>query len=145
MAMEINPDKLTAFRAILLNEAITAVNSPESDFFLAITDGMTGIHIRMLRLLSDPPALLDVDAAAATQFKNLSHGSIGALIKAAFPALERGHLESLLGDLHQKSLSRVGRDGYAAMTTRRSILEKQTTEIGERFLAYISLPPECES
>lgn len=145
IVIERHQEKLEAFRGITLNEAITPSENPELDLFLAVTDTLTGDHIRMLKIFADPSKFVAADPKLVRHFKDISMGGIGEILKPAFPMLNREHFESMMDDLHQKSLSKVRRDGLGTTISKQGILEKKTTELGDRYIKFISLPNEIQT
>lgn len=143
MIMELNEEKRTAFRAIILNEALIPTVSTEFQFFVGITEFLSGDHIRMLRILSNPLGFVEANPEILKSIQDLNTGGMVHLLKPAFPGFERGHLDAIADDLHQKSLSKMSREGLGSMSSRAGLLTQKTTEIGERYLRFISLPNEC--
>lgn len=132
--------KQEAFKAIILNDAITPGENFEKEFFMAVTESLTGNHIRVLKILCDPPKCVQNSPDLQRRFENLYSGGISALLEPLMSPLSRGHLEAILDDLYQKSLSTVNRGGYGTTTNKSGILQKKTTEIGERYMQFITLP-----
>lgn len=140
LTVERHQEKLDAFRNIILNEAINQTENPELDFFVYVTDSLTGDHIRMLKIFGNPKAFVEADANLKKRFDELSFGGLGDILRPAFPRFDRNHLESMLDDLHQKALSNARRDSYATVSTPGSILQKKTTPLGDRYLQFLTRP-----
>lgn len=140
MLVEQNEEKLEAFKAIILNDAITSEENFEKEFFVAITNSLTGNHIRVLKILENPEKFVNNDSELSKRFENIYMGGLGSLLELPMRPLVRGHLEAILDDLHQKGLCSIGRNGYAITTTKSGILQKKTTDIGERYIKFITAP-----
>ncbi len=144
MSLERHPDKLEAFRGIVANEALKPSDGSEAEFFLGVTENLTGEHIRLLKILANPEAFANSLPDLKKRLDGISMGGIGALLEPAFPKLTRGHLESMLDDIYRKSLGSLKRDSYGITMSRSGIMAKTTTKIGDDYLQFISLPPECK-
>lgn len=140
MLVEMNTEKMEAFKAIILNDAISSGEDFEKEYFIGITDSITGNHIRLLKILANPVKFAEGNPELKKTLEIFNMGGMSVLISPLMNPLSQGHIMSILDDLHQKGLSVVSRSGYNAMITKSSLLQKGTTEIGDRYIKFITVP-----
>lgn len=140
MLVELNHEKMEAFKAIILNDAISSNDDFEKEYFVGITDTLTGNHIRLLKILENPRKFVEATPELKKTMELFIRGSMSLLVSPLMRPLTRDHIVSILDDLHQKGLSIVSRDGYGVMLSKGDILKKSTTEIGDRYIKYITVP-----
>ena len=127
-------------RRALLN-AITNAALPgapdvsEQQIFIALVDRMTEWHIRLLALFQRPKEIL-----ATRNYRPAIAGSLSGVIEAAYPELQgrRELYDQVWSDLASAGLHRSG--SLQTMMTPEGTLQKRTTELGDRFLAFIQSP-----
>jgi hypothetical protein len=134
-------DKREALRNAVLNAALgREANEDMPALWLSLVDRFTEWHIRLLHLLSDPKR-----AAGEAGFSySGSIGGISHLIEGVFPKLKgRRELYDLLGnDLSAAGL--IGIISFHTTMTAGGIFEKRTTEMGDRFLDFITQPADLD-
>lgn len=140
MLVELNSEKMEAFKAIILNDAISSGEDFEKEYFIGITDSLTGNHIRLLKILENPRKFVKTTPELQKSMDIFSTGSMGVLVSPLLSPLTQGHIVSMTDDLHQKGLTVISRDGYTRMITKNDILQKATTEIGDRYIKFITVP-----
>lgn len=130
-------EKLDALRNAVLNSALQqSADANLHLIFLGWVDSLTPLHLRVLRLLSEPETWGDWNEPPQPP------GTTGGpenVIQAAFSEL-RGRR-----DLCLKIVKDLANDGLLAtakskQTSGRSVLVPEITAIGERFLAFIAPP-----
>ncbi len=130
-------EKLEALRNVVLNVAAGVhLDDVLQGAFLGYVDRFSGLHLKVLKMLSDPAAV----PAMAARAENLMTGSLGVLFEAALPEL--GANNSLLGrvvtDLNQEGLTEGAK--LNTMMTGSGLLEKRTSQFGDSFLQFITSP-----
>lgn len=130
-------EKLDALRNAVVNSALQrSADAHLHLLFLGWVDSLTPLHLRVLKLLSEPKPWGDWNAPPQPP------GTTGGpenVIQAAFAEL-RGRR-----DLCLKIVKDLANDGLLATpktkpTSGRSVLVPEITAIGERFLAFIAPP-----
>ena len=130
-------EKLEALRNVVLNVAAGVhLDDVLQGAFLGYVDRFSGLHLRVLKMLSNPAAV----PAMAARAENLMTGSLGVLFEAALPEL--GANNTLLGrvitDLNQEGLTEGAK--LNTMMTGSGLLEKRTSQFGDSFLQFITSP-----
>lgn len=130
-------EKLEALRNVVLNVAAGVhLDDVLQGAFLGYVDRFSGLHLKVLKMLSNPAAV----PAMAARAENLMTGSLGVLFEAALPEL--GANNSLLGrviaDLSQEGLTEGAK--LNTMMTGSGLLEKRTSQFGDSFLQFITSP-----
>lgn len=136
-------DKLDALRNAVLNAALP--DPPDESIqhmFIQLVDEFTVWHIRILRFLQDPRSWLQQRDMHAPEHATVSFSTEQVLL-IAFPELKGQREFYVLVDttLGRKGLTKVG--GMDTAISKREALIKQTTEFGDRFLAFILKPDEA--
>jgi hypothetical protein len=150
--VEPEEDKEEAFRAILLNEALSPSPNAESNLFIKITEDLTHEHIKVLRVLADPMKAYQnipkvrqaVDALRSTNSFAQASGDIpSTLLRPALPSIPDDHWEVLLDGLARFNLIyNLGAtwQGWRQPAPGGEVLKKRTTPLGDRYIASITLP-----
>jgi hypothetical protein len=131
-------EKLDALRNAMLNSALPlATDDSLQQMFLAWVDRFTVWHLRILALYDDPKGWF---AARNWKFPAFMNSSLGPLLAAAYPELKNQHpfCELLAKDLWNSGL--INTDGLNAMTTAPGAGVSWTSDIGKRFLRFITEP-----
>lgn len=132
-------EKLDALRNAVLNTALPGeLDSDSQAMFLRYVRDFTPSHLRLLKLLDDPPAWF---AAHGIPWPNVSMGGLGSVV------VERGMPEMagrkelyrrMFADLNAAGLSNTGDLG--GTMTGHGLTQQRTTETGRAFLRFISDP-----
>lgn len=128
-------DKLLALRNAVRNSALKS--APDDDLqlmFLRFVDDFTVSHIRVLSVFDDPQGAL-----TATGREMRVMGGLSLFIFHCLPELTgQGHFcAQLCRDLESRGLIDQGTKLNATMT-RQGMLTPRTTDLGKRFLEFIS-------
>jgi hypothetical protein len=131
-------EKLEALRNAVLNAALP--NAPEQDLqlmFLTYVDTLTTWHLVILKFLDDPK---EWGGKNLIVYPNWSMGGVNAALEHAFPSLrsKRETYDVFIKDLYSRGL--ISTDSLHVMISGESILASRTTNMGKRFLTYISSP-----
>lgn len=132
-------EKVTAFRAIIVNSAID--QSPKEDeiaSFISITDRLTALHIKLLKILADPQKAVDANEQAKIRFESISMGGLSTLFQMLLSDYPVDLVDVSFRDLYNMGLQNTERGGVTM--TRDGIVSKRTTDFGDRYLRYITLP-----
>lgn len=132
--------KREALRNVVLNAAVrTDIDEHLQQTFVGLVDTFTPLHLRLLRLLQDPAAMLGTDFSSRW-IVNSSSASMMQVADIAFPSLKDQHerLDQITRELHGHGLSVIKFLGGAMspMQTRT----KRTTPLGDSFLSFITAP-----
>ncbi len=133
-----NEEKRTALRNAVLNSALP--NPPEESLqlmFLSLVDQFTPWHLRLLALFQDPAKWTQEHN---TDFKSIYMGGISDVLEIAFPELKgrRDFYDQIWADLNQKGLATT--ESLHSTMTSAGLTEKRTTDLGDRFLQFLSTP-----
>jgi hypothetical protein len=131
-------EKLRALRNAILNSALPS--PPEESLqqmFIDFVDSLTVWHLKLLDLLQGPEQW-------ATRhhhtFHSLSAGGFSAIIESAYPELRRRRdfYDQLGKDLTFRGLTHT--DNFQVTMTGSGLMQKRTTNMGDKFLQFISNP-----
>jgi hypothetical protein len=143
-------EKQAAFRAILLNDAVSPSENPESGLFIKITEDLTAEHIQTLQVLHDPENISQkqprvADAVRAPMSTNvmrpMSTDLVSLLLQPALPHIPSDHWKVLLTGLASYGLiENMGEawTGWTQPLDPRQALKKRTTPLGDRYLDSIT-------
>ena len=139
VTMTNEPEKIEAFRNIMLNTALP--NPPEAEMrelFLSMVAALTGRHIRLLNSLNHPK-MYGIDAVNSHDFHVLGGEMGGAfkVIREHVPGFEREDiLNRCINDLVSQGLVYYQEQGQDA----RLMGNPRTTDLGLEFVAFITAP-----
>jgi hypothetical protein len=131
-------EKLMALRNAILNSA--SPNPPEESIqqmFINFVDTLTVWHLKLLDLLKGPQAWAEKHNHT---YPDISAGGFSNIIESAFPELQgqRDFYDQLGKDLTYRGLT--GSDNFHVTEAGDGLIQKRTTELGDRFLEFISDP-----
>jgi len=133
--------KLRAFRAIILNEAISEADNPETEFFIKITEDLTGDHIRLLHVLSDPEGASRQNPALGKSIAEAAFSSnFTAFLEPALPGIPGDHIPVLVDQLYTLGLITIERQALAVTMTSGGVLQRRTTPLADRYIRFITIP-----
>jgi len=130
-------EKLKALQAAIFNAALP--NAPEQSIqqmFLGYVDALTVWHLRILDLFNDPPGWFKRNAKEVPH-RDLA-SSLAQTLEEAYPELRgrRAFFEVVWADLLARSL--VNTQTLFTTMTPQGTLTSRTTDMGRRFVAFIS-------
>ncbi len=131
-------EKLEALRNGVLNTlGPDAPTLDEQARFFRLIDQFTPAHLRLLAFLNDPAAIFD---AAGLPRPDLMSGGRGHLLEEGMPEFKgrRDWYDLLDRDLAAASLTNHG--GLHVIQTGASLWNPATSDLGRRFLAFITDP-----
>lgn len=146
-------EKQAAFRAILLNEAVTSSPNPEAELFVKITEDLTVEHIQTLRVLYDAEKIVNENphvseairsATGPNQFRPAPMSLASLLLQPALPHIPKDHWKVLLTGLARYGLIEdLGEawDGWDQAIHPRHAAMKRTTALGDRYISSITFTP----
>jgi len=131
-------EKIDCYKAIILNTAIIQEpNIDEIKIMLKVTDNLTPLHMKLLKIFKDPEKFLIQNPDAKTRFGNVSMGGIGTLTSACLP----GYPQDLIG-IASMEIGNLGLaqwpTGGATMTVQ-GILSPRLTDFGKKYLDFITI------
>lgn len=130
-------DKLNALKNAVVNSALPQpIEQALQQMFLDWIDTFTVWHLRVLSLFHNPQQWATDNAKPLPT--NISMGGLDTILGHAFPELaqDRALYDQIWKDLYQKGL--LNTDGLHTMMSWNGMLARRTTDLGEKFLAYIS-------
>jgi hypothetical protein len=132
-------DKLTALKNAVINSALPQpIEQTLQQMFLEWIDAFTVWHIRVLHLFHDPQQWAIVNNKPLPT--NIAMGGLDTIFDYAYPELakDRALYDQIWNDLYQKGLLNTDTNGLHTTMTWHGMLARRTTELGEKFLAFIS-------
>lgn len=132
-SLTLNEEKRAALRAAAINVAIPpSKDETFREFCLACIDDFTAVHIRLLRVLQDPRPYVTNGSVVG--------GSLMEPISAAMGEIEEPIIRSAFDELYRRGFTSTPVDSLRTMMTSSGVLAKRTTDLGDRFLSFITLP-----
>jgi hypothetical protein len=135
-------EKLEALKNAVLNTAVTT-NSDEDEhaLFLSWVEDLTPWHLRLLKFFDDKEGT--AGQRGKLPFPGWTAGGVSTVLEHVYPELvgRRSMYDLIATDLHGRSLIKI--DSLHSTGTREGyMLARQTSDIGQRFIAFISEPPQ---
>ena len=132
-------EKREALRNAVINAALP--NLPDESIqlmFLNLVDTFTIWHLRILRLFQNPKGWFTENNKQAPSFAISS--SLSQLLTTAYPELgsQRQFYDLVISELDAKGLFSGG--GTHTMMSATGAFEKRTTDLGDKFLQFITAP-----
>jgi hypothetical protein len=139
-------EKREALRNAVLNSALR--NEPDEDLqaiFLALVDRFTPWHLRVLKLFDNPQEALRREGKDPGRWERQSLGGGAHVLEDTFPELkgQREFYDQVFADLVAAGLMKQW--SLHTTMTGSGLLARRTSDIGRRFLEFISAPDEQES
>lgn len=135
-------EKLIALKNAILNSAMPSpINDSMQQMFINFIDTLTVWHLRLLSFLKDPVEWAEENNL---NFSHISMGGTATIIEMAFVELrqKRNFYDQLGKDLYSRGL--INGDNFHITMSGHGLLQKKTTDMGDRFLAYIENPLDGE-
>ena len=133
-------EKLAALRNAVLSVAVSSTaGEDEHELFISLIDAHTPWHLRILAFLADKEAI--ADKRGKLPFPSWSMGGVSTVLEHVYPELvgRRGFYDLIVSDLHRAGLAIIG-TLHTMGTAAGYMLAKQSSDMGDRFLAFISEP-----
>lgn len=124
-------EKKEALKNAVIHSTNASIDISLQQIFLGYIDTFTVWHIRLLKLFDDPSKQRD-------KFSTLSMGGLSSILDSVYPELknERAFYDQIWKDLYLKGL--VNAEGLHTTMSESGLLASRTTDMGKKFLAYIS-------
>jgi len=132
-------EKLEALRNAVLNVAVSSTaGEDEHGLFISLIDSFAPWHLRILAFLADKEAI--ADKREKLPFPSWYAGGVAEVLEHVYPELvnRRSFYDLIISDLHRAGLATI--NTLHSMVTGGSMLAKQSSDMGDRFLAFISEP-----
>lgn len=133
-------EKLEALRNAVLNVAAgRAPAEDEQTMFLGYVETLTAWHLRMLKFFENP---MGMAAARGARTDYSIAGSLSQPLHDVYPDLRdrRDFYDQITRDLASRGFLNSSADVLHTMMTGSGMNAKRTTEIADRFLAFIASP-----
>jgi hypothetical protein len=132
-------EKRKALRNAVMNAACkSAPDDSMQRMFISWVDDLTEWHLRLLRLLADPPAWFRSHDRPEPQYAMSS--TISGLITDAYPELRpmRDFYDQVGKDLYDRGLTKT--DSFHVNMSARGAMQPRASEMGRAFLEFIKSP-----
>ena len=133
-------EKLEALCNAVLNVAVSSTaGDDEHEHFISLIDTYSAWHLRILAFLADKEWI--AKKRDAPPFPNWSAGGVSTVLEHVYPELvgRRDFYDLIVSDLSRAGLTTT--DTLHGMGTARGLmLAKQSSDMGNRFLTFISEP-----
>jgi hypothetical protein len=127
-------EKRTALRAAVLNSALAVEPDEERQLlFLRLIDSFSASHLQLLAFLHDPSAGF---AERGIDRPQITAGAMSHLIEAVFTDWPKDFYPVIGRDLETSGLIH----GLSGMMTAQGLWQGRTTELGQRFLRFVTEP-----
>ena len=137
-----NEEKLAALRNAVLNVAVaSAPGEDEYELFISLIDTFTRWHLRILAFLADKHGI--AEKRGKLPFPSWYTGGVATVLEHVYPELvgRRALYNLIVSDLHRAGLAEIDSNALHVTGTRDGhMLAKQSSEMGDRFLAFITEP-----
>ncbi|WDC83375.1 hypothetical protein PL321_11490 [Caloramator sp. mosi_1] len=133
-----NEEKLEALKNAVLNSAIKIeIDENLQLMFINYIDLLTPWHLKIFTYFRNPREWLNERKINIPQFYTTSPANI---LEIAFPELKgkRNFYDIIIKDLYSKGLLEL--ESLHTTMTESGALTSRTTEIGNKFITYISIP-----
>ncbi|MEK7517448.1 MAG: hypothetical protein AAB583_02770, partial [Patescibacteria group bacterium] len=123
----------------IINTALD--QNPKEDeiaIFINITDRLTPLHLKLLKILFNPQKAVDSNESARSRFESISLGGVSTLFEMLLSEYPVDLVNITFHDLYSMGLQNTERGGVTM--SKHGIVAKRTTEFGDRYLNYTSLP-----
>jgi hypothetical protein len=131
-------EKVDSYRAIILNSLVSQnPNIDEIQMMIKITDSLTPLHIKLLKVFRNPREYLEIDQEAKARFGSVYMGGISHLTGACFPQYSPELIKVALKDLTNMGLGNGMESGVTM--SEDGILAERLTEFGKRYLNFITI------
>ena len=135
---------IDGYRAIILNSLIDSEpNQDEIAMFIGITERLSPLHIKLLKILDNPEGLVSQNPEVKARFDSLSMGGLSTLFSALLPGYSAEIVDAAFKDLYNLGLHNTPQ--LRVTMTKHGILQRRITELGDRYLRYITLPEEVKN
>ena len=133
------PEKINAFRGILINSAVRDdYSEEEKEYFMNLVNTFSALHIRILRFMAYPKQYL-ADSGIP---ENRIVGGFSDFFPVAIPGVSSSVIESAFGDLHQYGLINTDKTIFRTMTSGQGLhlLGNRVSNFGLRFIQFCISP-----
>jgi hypothetical protein len=130
-------EKLEALQNAVANSAMGIdIEQDLQLMFLNLVDSFTILHLRLLTYLNNPQKWLQDHGLIL----NLVMGGVSSGLELAFPELkdQRYIYDPIVQDLYNRGLLHIDKSSLHATVGTTGMTESRTTELGRKFLGYIS-------
>ena len=132
-------EKVNAFRAIILNTLI-AENPKEDEvaMFIGMTQRLTPLHIKLLKILRDPKLEIEKDPEKKSKMDAVYSGGISTLTSLIIPQYSEDLVKIAFQDLYNMGLHSTS--SWGGTMSAHGITQKRTSEFGDKYIDFITLP-----
>jgi hypothetical protein len=133
------PEKINAFRGILINSAVrNDYSEEEKEYYMTLVNTFSALHIRILRFMAYPKQYLTDSGIPENQII----GGFSDFFPVAIPGVSSSVIESAFGDLHQYGLINTDKSIFHTMTSGQglNLLGNRVSDFGHRFIQFCISP-----
>lgn len=144
-AMETHQKEIIdGYRAIILNSLIDSnPNQDEITMFIGITERLTPLHVKLLKILDNPEGIVSQNPEAKAHFDSLSLGGLSTLFSVLLSDYPMEIIDIAFKDLYNLGLHDTPQ--LRVTMTKHGILQRRISKLGNRYLRYITLPKEVKN
>lgn len=133
-------EKLSAFKAIIINSTIDQTLIPEErEFFLNLTKQLTILHIRILIFLNDAHDYIEKKNIPESQ---LQGGGYRYFLPIIFPDIDFDTIRIVIDDLNKYGLTTLKSNDFGVITMSSGLQlmgNNRTNSFGQKYLKFITL------
>lgn len=133
------PEKINAFRGILINSAVRRdYSEEEKEYFITLVNTLSALHVRIIRFMAYPKKYLDDSGIPENQIS----GGFSNFFPVAIPGVNLAVIESAFGDLYQYGLINTDKTIFRTMTSGQGLhlLGNRVSDLGKRFIQFCISP-----
>ncbi len=133
------PEKINAFRGILINSAVRSdYSEEEKEYFITLVNTLSALHVRMIRFMAYPKKYLGDSGIPENQIT----GGFSSFFPVAIPGVNLAVIESAFGDLYQYGLINTDKSIFKTTTSGQGLhlLGNRVSELGRRFIQFCISP-----
>jgi hypothetical protein len=133
------PEKINAFRGILINSAVRSdYSEEEKEYFITLVNTLSVLHIRILRFMAQPKQYLSDSGIPEGRIV----GGFSDFFQVVIPGVSLSVIESAFGDLYQYGLINTDKSIFRTMTAGQGLhlLGNRVSDFGHRFIEFCISP-----
>ena len=135
------PEKVEAFRGILVNSAIGfSAPAAEREYFLNLVNSLSALHLRILKFTAMPDRYLKEMQIPQDRIR----GGFTTFFPLAIPGVNIEIIKSAFGELYQYGFLNTDKSIFTTMTSGQGLellgRGGRVTELGRKFIQFCTVP-----
>lgn len=129
-------EKIQYFQNVFLNSIIIPIDYDRKCVFLNLTSELTSRHIKILKIMNDPPEHLRTKGITLS----LTMGGLEHMLERSIEdyTKEKEFYKNIYEDLQNRHL--LAKGGFGVTMSLNGILASRTTDFGSQYLKYLGNP-----